>query len=146
MFLRQALGLDLNADADATVRWFLSDQNSDGSWGIAPGLPGDVSTSTEAYLALRILNVPTTHPAMLRARQYILSVGGVAKVRVFTRIYMAMFGLFPWGAVPQLPAELILMPPSALINIYKFSSWARSTIVPLLILESPSANICPSQW
>lgn len=135
MFLRQALGLDLNADADATVRWFFSDQNSDGSWGIAPGHPGDVSTSTEAYLALRILNVPTTHPAMLRARQYILSVGGVAKVRVFTRIYMAMFGLFPWSAVPQLPAELILMPPSAPINIYKFSSWARSTIVPLLILN-----------
>ena len=135
MFLRQALGLDLTADADATIRWFFSDQNSDGSWGIAPDIPGDVSTSTEAYLALRILNVPTTHPAMLRARQYILSVGGVAKVRVFTRIYMATFGLFPWSAVPQLPAELILMPPSAPINIYVFSSWARSTIVPLLILN-----------
>lgn len=135
MFLRQALGLDLTADADAIVRWFFSDQNSDGSWGIAPDVPGDVSTSTEAYLALRILNVPSTDPAMLRARQYILSVGGVAKVRVFTRIYMATFGLFPWSAVPQLPAELILMPPSAPINIYVFSSWARSTIVPLLILN-----------
>lgn len=72
---------------------------------------------------------------MLRARQFILSVGGVAKVRVFTRIYLAMFGLFSWSMVPQLPVELILMPPSAPINIYVFSSWARSTIVPLLLVN-----------
>lgn len=134
MFLRQALGLDLTADAEAMCRWFFSDQKSDGSWGIASDNPGDVSTSVEAYLALRLLSVPATNPAMLRARQYILSVGGVAKVRVFTRMYLATFGLFPWSAVPQLPAELILMPPSAPINIYFFSSWARSTIVPLLIV------------
>lgn len=135
MFLRQALGLDLAADAEATCRWFFSDQRSDGSWGIAPDGPGDVSTSVEAYLALRLLSVPTTNKSMLRARQYILSVGGVAKVRVFTRIYLAMFGLFPWSVVPQLPVELILIPPSAPINIYCFSSWARSTIIPLLVVN-----------
>ena len=135
MFLRQALGLDLAADQEAICRWLLSDQKPDGSWGIAPDYPGDVSTSVEAYLALKILNFPTTSPQMIRARQYIQSVGGVAKVRVFTRIYLATFGLFPWNAVPQLPAELILMPSTAMINIYVFSSWARSVIVPLLVLN-----------
>lgn len=125
----------MTTDGEAICRWFWSDQKADGGWGVAPDVPGDISTSVEAYLALKILNVPSTNPAMLRARQFILSIGGVARVRVFTRIYLATFGLFPWSAVPQLPAELILMPSSAPINIYVFSSWARSTIVPLLILN-----------
>jgi hypothetical protein len=48
VFLRQALGLDLKADRAAYCRYILSQQNSDGSWSLAPEVPGDVSTSTEA--------------------------------------------------------------------------------------------------
>ena len=134
VFLRQALGLDLAHDRKALCHWFLSAQKKDGSWAIAPDYPGDVSTTTEAYLALKILKVSADDPAMCRARDFVISVGGVAKVRVFTRIYLATFGLFPWDAVPELPAELIFMPAVAPINIYRLSSWARSTVVPLLIV------------
>ena len=137
VMLYQALGLhkSLDCDRDALCQWLLSDQNPDGSWGIAPDYPGDVSTTTEAYLALKILGVSTKTPEMQRACAFVRSVGGIAKVRIFTRIYLATFGLFPWRAVPELTAELILMPAWAPINIYNFSSWARSTIVPLLILS-----------
>lgn len=135
VFLRQALGLDLAAGGEPICHWLLSDQKPDGSWGIAPDYAGDVSTTVEAYLALKILKVPTDASAMTRARDFIIAVGGVAKVRIFTRIYLATFGLFPWSAVPELPAELILMPSSAFINIYKLASWARSTIVPLLVVR-----------
>ncbi|PYI24503.1 squalene cyclase [Aspergillus violaceofuscus CBS 115571] len=135
ILLRLSLGLDLTQEAKPLIQWLLSQQNSDGSWGIAPHYPGDISTSTEAYFALKILQVPPEHPAMRKACEYIRSVGGVAKVRIFTRFYLAMFGLFPWDAVPELPAELIFMPAWAPINIYKFASWARSTIVPLLIVS-----------
>ena len=137
VMLYQALGLEksLERDREALSRWFLSDQNPDGSWGIAPNYPGDVSTTTEAYLALKILGTSIKDPAMQRACSFVRSVGGVAKVRIFTRIYLATFGLFPWKAVPELPAELILMPSWAPISIYSFASWARSTIIPLLILS-----------
>ncbi|RAH68859.1 terpene cyclase/mutase family protein [Aspergillus aculeatinus CBS 121060] len=135
VFLRLSLGLDLTQEAKPLIRWLLSQQNPDGSWGIAPHYPGDISTSTEAYFALKILQFSPEHPAMRKACEYIRSVGGVAKVRIFTRFYLAMFGLFPWDAVPELPAELIFMPAWAPINIYKFASWARSTIVPLLIVS-----------
>ena len=134
IFLRQALGLYFEADAEALGRWILSDQNEDGSWAVAPSYPGDVSSTTEAYLALKILGVSMDHQAMLRARDFVILHGGVARVRIFTRIYLAIFGLVPWDAVPEMPAELILMPARAPINIYRISSWARSTIVPLLIL------------
>ncbi|GFG16115.1 squalene--hopene cyclase [Aspergillus udagawae] len=136
VFLQQALGLSIAEQAaQPLIQWLLSQQNPDGSWGIAPNYPGDVSTSTEAYFALKILQFPAHHTVMQNAREYIRSVGGVAKVRIFTRFYLAMFGLFPWEAVPELPAELIFMPDWAPINIYRFSSWARSTIVPLLIVS-----------
>lgn len=137
VMLYQALDLNksLEHDREALCKWLLSDQNPDGSWGIAPSHPGDVSTTTEAYFALKILGESSKTPAMRRACCFIRAVGGVAKVGIFTRIYLATFGLFPWKAVPELPAELILMPSWAPINIYSFSSWARSTIIPLLIIS-----------
>ena len=137
VMLYRALGLNksLDRDREALCQWLLSDQNADGSWGIAPNYPGDVSTTTEAYLALKILGVSINTEAMQQACFFVRSIGGVAKVRIFTRIYLATFGLFPWKAVPELPAELILMPSWAVINVHSFSSWARSTIIPLLIVS-----------
>ena len=135
VFLRQSLGLDMTVDRDALCQWLYLDQNVDGSWGLAPDYPGDVSTSVEAYLALKILVVAPDTACMVRARNFILAMGGVAKVRVFTQFYLATFGLFPWGAVPEMPAELMILPAWAPINIYRFSSWARAIIVPLLLLS-----------
>lgn len=121
-------------DAEQYRRYLLGEQQNDGSWNIAPGHPGDISTSCEAYLALKILGVSPDCGEMRKARLFILCHGGVAKVRVFTRLFFAQFGLFPWDATPQLPAEFIFLPPSTPMNIYRLASWARSTIVPLLII------------
>lgn len=134
VFLAQAIGLDLAAKRDGMVRYFFREQKRDGSWGLAPNHVGDVSTTAETYLALRILGVETDDARMQDAERYILSHGGLEKMRVFTRIFFAMFGLFPWTAVPSLPPEFILLPPSSPANVYALSSWARGTIVPLLII------------
>lgn len=134
IFFCLSLGIPI-ADADAYRQYLLSQQQSDGSWTIAPDYPGDVSMSAECYLALKILGVSPDDPAMQRAKAFIQECGGIAKVRIFTRIYFAQFGLFPWSAVPQLPAEFILFPSILPINIYRLSSWARSTLVPLFIIR-----------
>ncbi|CZR65398.1 related to squalene cyclase [Phialocephala subalpina] len=112
-----ALGLDLRPVAAALKQELFSDQHEDGSWGIGYGLPGEISTTVEAYLELRLLDVPSDTEVMRKARKWIVGVGSIAKVRIFTRIFLAMFGLFPWSAVPQLPPELILMPPQTLVNL-----------------------------
>ncbi|CZT52284.1 related to squalene cyclase [Rhynchosporium secalis] len=130
-----AMGLDLEADRDDLKKWLLQDQKDDGSWALSPDLPGNNSTTTEAYLALKILGVPRTHPQMLKTQNFMKSHGGVEKVRFFTRFFLSTFGLFPYSAIPQLPAELILMPSSSPLNIYTFSSWARSTLIPILIVR-----------
>ena len=131
----QSLGFDLSVDGEAYRRYLFSQQNKDGSWSIAPAYPGCVSMTAEAYLALKILGVPESHPELRRAQSFVIGAGGLAKVRIFTRIFFAQFGLFPWDAVPQLPAEFILMPPQSPINIYRLASWARCTIIPLLVIR-----------
>ena len=89
VLLRQALGLAQNIDRDAICQYLLADQKDDGSWALAPEYPGDVSTTTEAYLALKILGVPPGHSAMRKARIFVIGRGGAAKVRIFTRIFFA---------------------------------------------------------
>ena len=135
VFFRQSLGFDLSVDGQAYRCYLLSQQKPDGSWSIAPNYPGCVSTTAEAYLALKILGVSDAVSEMRRARNFVINSGGLSKVRIFTRIFFAQFGLFPWDAVPQLPAEFIHMPSQSPVNIYKLSSWARSTIIPLLIIR-----------
>ncbi len=134
VFLRQLLGLGFGSRTDRIARYLMKQQNHNGSWGIARHWDGDVSTSVEVYLALRILGVSPLHPTLLSAERYIRLQGGVRKVRVFTRIFLAMFGLIPWSSVPGLPAEFMLLSTQAPVNVYSLSSWARGTTVPLLVI------------
>ncbi|OJJ35539.1 hypothetical protein ASPWEDRAFT_740365 [Aspergillus wentii DTO 134E9] len=123
------------AEPNRWISWLLSEQKPDGSWGLVPEMQGDVSMTVESYLALKVLGLSPNEPCLLTARDFILSVGGVAKVRIFTRFYLAIFGLFPWNALPELPPELILVPTSAPVSIYYMASWARDTVIPLLLIS-----------
>ncbi len=134
VFLCQCLHLEIESKRERLSRYLLGQQNPDGSWGIAVTLKGDVSTTAEVYLALTILGLPRETPALLRAERFIVAYGGLEAVRVFTRIFFAMFGLIPWSAIPALSPEFVLLPPLAAVNIYSLSSWARSTMIPLFII------------
>ncbi len=115
------------------ARRILDVQRKDGTWALYHEGPADLSTTVECYFALKLAGMDPSEPAMQRAREYILSAGGAEKVRVFTRIHLAMFGLIPWDAAPAMPAEFIFLPNWFYVSLYSFSSWARATIVPLLI-------------
>lgn len=125
----------------------LATQTDDGSWPLYYGGPGHLSCSIEAYFALKLLGHAKDEPAMARAREFIRAGGGVAKAQVFTRIFLAFFGQFPWAGVPALPPELMLLPERFPLSIYRMSSWARSTVVPLLILlqHRPSYDVPDGQ-
>lgn len=161
IFLLQVLNHQrLIDDREALCRYLFSEQSENGSWANAPGEPGDVSTSTGAYLALKLLGQTCENSAAMRKAQSWITTtgGGTESVRVFTRVYLATFGLWPWSAVPELPAELILMPAATPIDIYKLSSWARSTVIPSLVVchhqptyplpngTSPNSNFLDELW
>ena len=118
-------------------------QRNDGTWGQFYGAPGDLSTSVECYFALKLSGLPADHPRMVKAREFILDNGGVTETRIFTKIWLSLFGQYEWRGVPVIPAELMLLPNWFPINLYEFSSWARATIVPLLIVfdRKPTRDI-----
>ena len=109
-------------------------QRDDGSWAMYHGAPGDLSTTIECYFALKLAGDAPSAPHLARARAFIRGRGGIARARTFTRIWLALFGQWSWDELPVMPPELMLLPPSAPLSIYRFSSWARGTIVPLLLL------------
>ena len=119
----------------------LSLQSADGSWPLYAGGPGHLSTTIEAYFALKQTGHAAGHPALRRARDFILAHGGLARAGVFTRSFLAYFGEFPWHGLPAMPVELTLLPPWFPINIYALSSWARETVVPMTVLMAMRPQI-----
>ena len=144
--------LTLFLDVVDKERWrklannILSRQRDDGSWGQYFGAPGDVSTSVECYFALKLAGVQAESAEMLSAREFILSKGGVPRVRIFTKIWLSLFGQWEWKGTPMMPPELMFLPSWFPFNIYEFSSWARATIVPLLIILAEKPVRPAPEW
>ena len=134
VLLLRFLGVDHADIREAAIRHILHEQREDGTWGLYHDAPGDLSTTLEAYVALRVLGVDAPNPAMVRALRFVNAQGGLAEARVFTKIWMALFGVHPWDGIPSMPPELVHFPPWMPFNLYDFSCWARGTIAPLLIV------------
>ncbi|MCG6870101.1 MAG: squalene--hopene cyclase [Gammaproteobacteria bacterium] len=131
------LGVRDQTREDAIIRGMLEAQREDGAWEIYHDAPsGDINTTVECYAALRSTGMPADDPALAKARDWILSHGGLREVRVFTRYWLALIGEWPWEKTPNLPPEIIFFPLWVPFNIYHFASWARATLVPLCILSS----------
>ena len=136
VLLLSFLGLPLDSIRSGAIQHILSGQRADGSWAQYHDGPADLSTTIEAYAALKVLGVDPANDAMARALRVIHGMGGVAHSRVFTKIWLALFGQYPWAGVPSMPPELVHFPLWAPLNLYDFACWARGTIAPLLIVIS----------
>ena len=136
LLLRQFLGVRDDAATAAAARWIRSQQREDGTWANFYGGPADLSTTVEAYVALRLAGDEPDAPHMKRACDWILSQGGVEATRVFTRLWLALSGRWSWDDLPVIPPELIYLPAWFPLNIYDWGCWARQTIVALAVVQS----------
>ncbi|BDV38239.1 squalene--hopene cyclase [Methylocystis bryophila] len=135
--LRQRLGQSL-----------LVTQREDGAWQVYHGAPnGDVNATVEAYAALRSLGVSDDDPALVKARAWIASKGGLAHIRVFTRYWLALIGEWPWHKTPNIPAEIVWFPLWTPFSIYHFAQWARATLMAIAVLSAkrPSRPLPPER-
>jgi squalene-hopene/tetraprenyl-beta-curcumene cyclase len=123
------------------VRYILRLQLPDGGWSIYYGGPSELSATVEAYFALKLAGRPAHDPCMERARELIMAKGGVEKSRVFTKINLALFGQYSWEGIPSMPVEMMFLPTGFYFNIYEFSSWSRSVIVPLMIIFAQKPQV-----
>ncbi len=133
LFLRHFLRISDPRQTAETARWIRSKQREDGSWATFHGGPADVSTTVEAYVALRLAGDAADDPHLRRAAACIRSLGGIEATRVFTRMWLALLGLWSWATVPVLPPEQMFLPARAPLSIYAFGCWARQTLVALQV-------------
>src|SRR3954468_748453 len=117
------------------VNHISSMQLADGGWNIYFGGPAEVNATIKCYLALKLAGVPVYDARMLRAREVALSLGGVPRMNTFSKLYLALLGLFPWDYVPTIPCEIILIGKWFHVNFHEMSSWSRSMLVPLSIIN-----------
>ena len=134
VLLHKIWGTDQQRPLQKVEAYLRSQQREHGGWELCYGDGGEISTSVEAYMALKLLGVPATDPAMLRARKFILEKGGISKTRIFTKFHLALIGCYDWRGVPSIPPWVMLLPENFFFNIYEMSSWARGSTVPLLIV------------
>jgi squalene-hopene/tetraprenyl-beta-curcumene cyclase len=137
------LGVGHDPKIPRWVQGIFDEQRPDGSWEVYDHAPqGDISATVEAYAALRACGIDPDAEPMRRARSWILSHGGLANVRVFTRYWLALIGEWPWEKTPNIPPEIIFFPTWFPFSIYNFACWARATILPLALV-SARQFVCP---
>jgi squalene-hopene/tetraprenyl-beta-curcumene cyclase len=136
LLLREFLGIRQERETEEAARWIRSQQRDDGTWASFEGGPPELSTTVEAWVALRLAGDPVDAPHMKRAQDWVVTNGGLEGTRVFTRIWLALFGLWSWDDLPDMPPELIFLPKWFPLNIYDWGCWARQTVVPLTVVNA----------
>ena len=136
IFLTHILGAADRERWDKTARHIERQQGDDGGWRLYYGAASDLSTTVECYTALKMAGRDPESPPMRRARELILSKGGIEKTRSFTKIWLAMLGQWEWSGTPYIAPELIFVPKRVPFNVYSFASWARATVVPMAVILS----------
>ncbi|HEV7936910.1 MAG TPA: prenyltransferase/squalene oxidase repeat-containing protein [Solirubrobacteraceae bacterium] len=134
MLLREFLGIRRAEETERSAVWIRSQQRHDGTWANSHDGPGDLSTTIEAYWALRLAGDTLEAKHMRAAADFVRAQGGIEHARVFTHVWLALFGLWSWDQVPALPPEIVLLPSWVPLNIYDFACWARQTIVALSLV------------
>jgi squalene-hopene/tetraprenyl-beta-curcumene cyclase len=136
VLLLRFLGVRLDSIRDGALDHIVRNQREDGSWALYYDAPADLSTTIEAYAALKVLGLDPNAEPMRRALRVILRLGGAARARVFTKIWLALFGKYPWDGIPTMPPEMVFLPPSIPFNLYDYACWARGTVAPLAVVIS----------
>ena len=135
ILLRHFLGEPDDLALEAAIgRYLRRIQGTHGGWPLYHEGALDLSATVKAYFALRMIGDAPDAPHMARARAEILKRGGAGATNVFTRIQLALYDPRYWRLVPELPVELMLAPGWFPVHIAKMSYWARTVVVPLIVL------------
>ncbi len=129
------------------VKNLLERQMPDGGWNTYHKGPSELNATTKAYFALKLAGFSPEDPRMVRAHATIVRLGGIPKANTYTKLFLALFGQYPWKYLPIIPPEIILLPNWLYFNIYEMSSWSRGMVVPLSIINhfKPMRHLAPEQ-
>lgn len=120
-------------------------QLPDGGWNIFINGPSQITASVKAYFALKLAGDSPDAPWMREARANILRLGGIPQMNTYGKLYLALFGQFPWKFLPTIPPEIFLLPRWFFFHLAEMSSWTRAIVAPLTILNHfrPTRDLPP---
>ncbi len=137
LWLHQPEGPDWTPPTRARIakaaRSILERQLPDGGFNTFSGGPSDASATVKAYCALKLAGFAPDSEPLSGARQRILALGGLQAANSYVKINLSLFGLYPREHVPSVPPEITMLPGNVL---YEMSSWTRSILVPLSIVQA----------
>jgi squalene-hopene/tetraprenyl-beta-curcumene cyclase len=137
ILLQHFLGTPPEAALEAKIAAYLRrTQGVHGGWPLFRGGAFDLSASVKAYFALKVIGESSDAPHMKRARELIRRHGGAGESNVFTRFLLALYGASSWNAAPVMPIEIMYLPRWFPAHLSKISYWARTVLVPLLVLRA----------
>ena len=131
--------LEINDEAfiKELVERIAGKQQKDGSWGLFYDEgKGNLTSTVEAYYALLYSGYrDRDDPDIKAARRFILANGGATEVHMLFKVLLALTGQCEWPPFP-IKIEVLLIPDSFPINLFDFSMFGRTNIIPLLILAN----------
>ncbi|MFF2500435.1 squalene--hopene cyclase [Peribacillus sp. NPDC058075] len=131
--------LEINDEAfiKELVERIAGKQQKDGSWGLFYDEgKGNLTSTVEAYYALLYSGYrDRDDPDIQAARRFILANGGATEVHMLFKVLLALTGQCEWPPFP-IKIEVLLIPDSFPINLFDFSMFGRTNIIPLLILAN----------
>src|ERR1700724_3461853 len=127
--------VDLELEA-RLKKYLLDTQSADGSWPLYRGGEGYLSSTIESYFALKLAGRRAGDEPLAAARRWILSKGGIVNCGTLARFYLAAMGQITWDATAAVPVEIALFPNWFPFNIYELGSWARGTMMGLMLLQA----------
>ena len=137
VLLRHYRGEPRDTDLEQKIAVYLRRvQGKHGGWPLYHQGDFDMSASVKAYFALKMIGDGPDAPHMRQARNAILARGGAVHCNVFTRVLLSLYGILDWRSVPEMPVEITLLPKWFPFHLSKVSYWARTVLVPLLVLQA----------
>jgi squalene-hopene/tetraprenyl-beta-curcumene cyclase len=137
VLLRHYRGEPVDSAVEQKIATYLRRiQGLHGGWSLYHQGDFDMSASVKAYFALKMIGDNPDAPHMRRAREAILARGGAIHSNVFTRVLLSLFGILRWHSVPEMPVEIMLLPGWFPFHLSKVSYWARTVLVPLLVVQA----------
>lgn len=124
---------------DRAVAWLIHNQSTKGTWGqMVPAEPASLSNTAAAALALEVAGISPDDPRLVRARDYIISHGGIDALDPLVQTIYALYGRADWNAsaLRQFDVTVLLVPNDSPASIRQRPPWWREAFVPLATLRA----------
>jgi lanosterol synthase len=113
------------------ITYLRNHQNADGGWGLDVESHSHVFTSVLNYVAMRLLGVAASDPALQRARAWFLPRGGPLGSGSWGKFILALLGLYDYAGLVPVPPELWLLPESLPLHPSKLWCHCRMVYLPM---------------